>query len=122
MVVTDEPVDVGGPDAATHLARQLVAAKLNLAQGSDPFIQPAVDDADVFLELFPAGSDPRGEDRQLADDIKAELDAYNNLDCGDDDSDSDSGDSDSDGGDSDSGDSDSDGGDSDSDGGDSDSM
>ena len=53
--------------AADHLARQLVATKLNLAAGSDPSILPAVAEADVFLELFPPGSDPQGEDRELAE-------------------------------------------------------
>ena len=70
-----------GPDASNHLARQLIATQLNLLVGSDPTILPVVDDADAFLEVFPPGSDPQGADRQQADAIKDQLDAYNNPDC-----------------------------------------
>ncbi|MCP4661333.1 MAG: hypothetical protein GY856_38510 [bacterium] len=34
--------------------------------------------ADAFLELYPPGSDPRGETRQEANAIKDDLDEYNN--------------------------------------------
>ena len=61
------------------------------SRGSPPFILPRVADADAFLAVFPPGSDPRGDDRQLANAIKDELDAYNSLECGDDDSGDDSG-------------------------------
>ena len=71
----------GGRDAASKLARQLVAAKLNLRVGSDPAILPVVGDADAFLAVFPPGSDPRGGDRGTANALKDELDAYNNRDC-----------------------------------------
>jgi len=77
-------LEYGGPDASVKLARQLVATKLNLLAGSDPFILPVVGAADSFLELFPPGSDPRGEDRRSANEIKDELDAHNNLHCQDD--------------------------------------
>ncbi len=70
-----------GPDAATKLARQLVATRLNLAVGSDLFILPVVEAADAFLGDFPPGSRPSGGDRQEANALKDELDAYNNLDC-----------------------------------------
>jgi hypothetical protein len=70
-----------GPDASNHLARQLVATKLNLLVGSDPFILPVVDEADLFLVEFPPGCNPKGQDKQRANAIKDELDAYNNLDC-----------------------------------------
>ena len=36
---------------------------------------------DFYPGLDPPGSDPQGVDRQLANDIKDLLDAYNNLDC-----------------------------------------
>ncbi|MCP4663219.1 MAG: hypothetical protein GY856_48120, partial [bacterium] len=73
-----------GKDASSKLALQLVATKLNLVQGSDPRILPVVEEADVFLELYPPGSDPRGEARQEANAIKDDLDDYNNS-CEDDD-------------------------------------
>ena len=75
----------GGHDAADHLARQLVAARLNLLAGADPFIRPVADAADLFLAEHPPGSDPRGEARDEAEALKDELDAYNNLPCGGDD-------------------------------------
>jgi RHS repeat-associated protein len=76
-----ELLDYGGPDASIKLARQLVATKLNLAAGSDPFILPTVEAADLFLIDFPPGSNPRGQDKQQALALKDELEAYNNLDC-----------------------------------------
>ena len=78
-----ELLQYGGPDASSTLARQLVASKLNLANGADPFIVPTVEAADAFLALFPPGSDPSGADRDEGLAIKDELDAYNNLDCQD---------------------------------------
>jgi hypothetical protein len=71
-------LDYGGPDATLHLARQLVATKLNLAVGSDPFIQPTVAQADLLLIELPPGSDPKGQDKQRVNAVKDELDAYNN--------------------------------------------
>lgn len=77
-----ELLDANGPDAATRLATHLVATKLNLLSGSDPAIQPVVDDADDFLETHPPGSDPKGKTRQEANNLKDQLDAYNNAkDC-----------------------------------------
>ncbi|HEV8630795.1 MAG TPA: Calx-beta domain-containing protein [Thermoanaerobaculia bacterium] len=70
-----------GSDAATHLARQLVATKLNLLVGGDPYIVPAVDQADAFLARFPPGSNPKGGDRDEANRIKALLEAYNTTAC-----------------------------------------
>ncbi len=72
-----------GPDASSKLALQLVATKLNLAQGSDPIVVPTVEEADAFLAEYPPGSDPRGSERQEANRIKDELDDYNNS-CHDD--------------------------------------
>ncbi len=105
-VVYDQPgllalLRSGGSDAATKLARQLVATQLNLASGSDRVIQPVVDEADDFLALFPPGSRPRCQDKALAEALKDELEIYNDGDCDDGDSDSDGdsgGDSDEDSG------------------------
>ena len=78
-----ELLQYGGPDASHTLARQLVATKLNLANGTDPYIVPTVEAADAFLTVFPPGSNPRGQDRAEGLAIKDDLDAYNNLDCQD---------------------------------------
>jgi uncharacterized repeat protein (TIGR01451 family) len=67
----------GGPDAASHLARQLVATKFNLLEGSPVPILPTVDEADAFLATFPPGSNPRGGDKTRANDIKDRLESYN---------------------------------------------
>ena len=72
-------LDANGPDAATRLATHLVATKLNLAAGSAPTIQDVVDDADAFLEAHPPGSDPKGPAKNEANDLKDELDAYDNA-------------------------------------------
>ncbi len=74
-----------GPDASYHVALQLVATKLDLARGSDPFILPIVAEADAFLAAYPPGSDPRGEDREYGHWIKDQLDAYVNIPCPEDD-------------------------------------
>ncbi len=71
----------GGPDAASKLAHHLVATKLNLANGTDPFILPIVEAADAFLQDFPPGSNPKGADRKRGNELKDQLDAYNNLHC-----------------------------------------
>ncbi|MCP4654242.1 MAG: DUF11 domain-containing protein, partial [bacterium] len=76
-----EHLRYNGSDAASKLARHLVATKLNLAMGSDPVILPVVEEADAFLEIFPPGSNPRGSDRQLANAIKDDLDDYNDGKC-----------------------------------------
>lgn len=65
-------------DASRLLAKQLVAAMLNVAKGSDPWIQDIIDDANAFLVNFPPGSNPRGNDRNYALKLKDELDKYNN--------------------------------------------
>ncbi len=73
-------LDANARDATMALARQLVATKLNLLVGSDPFILPAVEAADLFLAEHPPGSNPKGEARQTANALKDELDDYNNPD------------------------------------------
>ena len=67
----------GGPDAATKLARQLVAAKLNVLSGSDSSIEPVMDTADAFLVEFPPGSDPDGADQDYALMLRDLLEDYN---------------------------------------------
>ncbi len=74
-----------GPDGATHLARQLIATKLNLLVGSAPSILPSVDDADAFLALFPPGSNPKGSSKTQANTIKDRLEHYNEDNACDDD-------------------------------------
>lgn len=74
-------LDAKGGDATLTLARQLVATRLNLLVGSDPFVLPTVAAADEFLALFPPGSNPQKGDKQAGNAIKDGLDAYNNLDC-----------------------------------------
>ncbi len=76
-----EHLRYNGSDAASKLARHLLATKLNLAMGSDPVILPVVEEADAFLEIFPPGSKPGGSDRQLANAIKDDLDDYNDGRC-----------------------------------------
>lgn len=73
-----------GSETSSKLMLQLVATKLNLVRGGDPSILPVVEEADAFLELYPPGTDTRGEIRQLGVAIKDELDAYNNTSCPDD--------------------------------------
>ena len=70
-----------GPDAAFHLALQLVATKLDLLVGSDPYILPTVDEADELLIAFPPGSNPKKGDKTLLNQVKDLLDSYNNPSC-----------------------------------------
>ena len=74
-------LNYNGPDTSLHLARQLVATKLDLLVGSPPSIQPVVDAADLFLAAFPPGSNPRGTDQQQGEALQTQLDAYNNPAC-----------------------------------------
>jgi hypothetical protein len=66
---------------ATRVARQLVATKLNLASGSDPWILPDVEAADEFLVAFPPGSDPQGKDAATAAALRKQLIRYNEDFC-----------------------------------------
>ena len=72
------------------LAAQLIGAKLNRLSGAAPCfvhcneeinIDEIIDEADSFLENYPLGSDPWGDARQEALEIKDLLDAYNNSGC-----------------------------------------
>jgi hypothetical protein len=70
-----------GSDISHELARELVAAKLNLAVGSDPSILPTVDAADDFLSRFPPGSQPSGHAKQEGRELVDMLLTYNDSGC-----------------------------------------
>lgn len=66
-------------DATYMLAAQLIAAKLNIANGADPTsISETISKADAFLSTNPYGSNPRGADRSYALGLKDALDFFNN--------------------------------------------
>jgi len=70
-----------GSDESHKLARELIATKLNLLAGSDPYIRPTVDAADAFLSQYPPGSRPQGKKKREASDLAAALADYNYLTC-----------------------------------------
>jgi len=70
-----------GSDESHNLAREQIAAKLNLLTGSDPFIRPTVDAADVFLSQFPPGSRPNGKKKKDAAALAEALADYNYMTC-----------------------------------------
>ena len=74
LVILDKPVK---GDATIILAHHLIAAKLNVANGSSDSIQDEIDDADAFLVAHPLYSDPEDPARSDGLDIKDELVAYN---------------------------------------------
>jgi hypothetical protein len=64
------------------LVAQLIAAKLNLANGLGwdyPDIDLIIADADAFLVAHPIGSNPKGADRDIAIILLSQLDAFNNY-------------------------------------------
>jgi len=74
-------------DATRMLAAQLIAAKLNRLSEASPFfdccrktinIDDVIENADSFLATHHLCSDPRGDARQQALQLKDMLDAYNN--------------------------------------------
>ncbi len=75
----------GGSDSSLHLARQLVATRLNLAIGSDPAAATVAATADVFLTTVPPGSNPQGTVRIQANLLKDLLEDFNDQDCEEDD-------------------------------------
>ncbi|MDD3643421.1 MAG: hypothetical protein PHQ19_08180 [Candidatus Krumholzibacteria bacterium] len=79
-------LDTGG-DMTIKLFHHLVAAKLNVLSGSDPSIQPTIDAADAFLMDYPLFSNPKGALKDMAEALKDELCAYNELPCPEDDGD-----------------------------------
>jgi hypothetical protein len=69
-------------DATYMLVAQLIAAKLNLANGLGwdyPDIDLIIADADAFLVAHPIGSNPKGADRDIAIILLSQLDAFNNY-------------------------------------------
>ena len=66
-------------DATYILAHQLIAAKLNVANGADfDEIEVAIVEADGWLSLHPLGSDPSDPDREQGIALAEILDNYNN--------------------------------------------
>ena len=91
---TEEALDIAkganAKDATSMLAAQLIAAKLNRLSGASPYfdhcnetinIDDIIHEADSFQESHPLGSDPRGDARQEALQLKDLIDAYNNSGC-----------------------------------------
>jgi hypothetical protein len=74
-------LNTGGGDAATRLAKHMVATKFNLAAGSHPWILPYVEAANAFLIDFPPGSDPQGADAAEAKALRKPLARYNGIHC-----------------------------------------
>lgn len=83
-------IGANAKDATRMLVAQLIAAKLNRLSGCSQYfyhcnekmdIDGIIDEADSFLESYPLGSDPQGDARQEALQIKDLLDAYNNSEC-----------------------------------------
>ncbi len=72
-------LDYDATDAASSLARHLIATKLDLLVGSEPSIVPTVEEADAFLTTYPVGSNPQGPARDQGLAIKDALDHYNNT-------------------------------------------
>lgn len=68
-------------DATIILAYHLIAAKLNVLNGSDPSINPAIAQADALLLQYPLKSKPNGAARDMILDVKNQLAGYNELGC-----------------------------------------
>ena len=65
-------------DATYILAHQLIAAKLNFANGANPqVIQASIDTADEWLTAYPLGSDPQDEARELGIRLSESLESFN---------------------------------------------
>lgn len=89
LIIGDQPYDqttlleilrnAKAKDATHMLAAQLIAAKLNVANGADSStISDTINEADAFLIEYPYGFNPRGEARSHALELKDALDAFNN--------------------------------------------
>ena len=65
-------------DATYILAKQLIAAELNLFNGADGSISQVITAADSWLGLNPLGSWPRGAAREEGLQLASQLDAFNN--------------------------------------------
>jgi hypothetical protein len=68
-------------DATIILAYHLIAAKLNVLQGSDTVINPTIAEADDLLAMHPIGSRPSGAAREAILDAKNTLAGYNEAEC-----------------------------------------
>ncbi len=68
-------------DITVKLFHHLVAAKLNVLNGSDPAIQEYIDMGDEFFRNFALLSFPMGEDKENAEYIKDKLEEYNEIPC-----------------------------------------
>ena len=72
----------GRTDESLTLASELVATKLNLAQGSKPgSVLPVVEQADLFLVEWPPGSKPNGHAAKEARELANHLKEYNQQEC-----------------------------------------
>ena len=78
MAILDTPVR---GDATVILAKHLIAAKLNVASGTDPSIQGVIDAADAFLAIHPIFSRPGGAAKAEALALKDQLVDYNEQTC-----------------------------------------
>jgi hypothetical protein len=66
-------------DATIILAHQLIAAKLNIANGADPTdVAQTIIDADDWLTVNPVGTNPKGPSRAIGISLSETLDDYNN--------------------------------------------
>jgi len=68
-------------DATIILAKHLIAAKLNVLNGTDDGINDVIADADAYLMAHPLRSRPRGADKDEALRLKDLLADYNELEC-----------------------------------------
>jgi hypothetical protein len=66
-------------DATYILAHQLIAAKLNIAEGAaSGDIEPTIKEADAWFIAYPIGSDPSNPEREVGIALAETLDDYNN--------------------------------------------
>lgn len=65
-------------DMTSMLAAQGIASALSVASGTDDGILETITATIEFLEEYPLGSDPQGDQRAYAEDLKNLLDDYNN--------------------------------------------
>lgn len=73
-------------DATIQLARHLITAKLNLANGAVDEISETVAEADAWLTVHPVFSKPRKGERNEGLALKDDLEAYNDGECPEEDS------------------------------------
>ena len=80
---TSEGDSEDGPqgDMTIKLFHHLVAAKLNVLVGADDYIMGAITAGDDFLCAHPLLSNPLGNLRDDAEAIKDDLEAYNEIEC-----------------------------------------